>query len=325
MIKKKILIIRFNSIGDIVLTSSVIRALDEEGYEVHYLSKIAYQSLLLNNHRVTKHFAFEDNLDVVIDLLKAENYYCVIDLHNNYRSAKVCRSLKVKYYNLTKKRVELFLLTKMGIGRRQQEHIVDRFMEVASPLLSDNKKSQVEFYIPEVTVSKVDKLALPAQYITLSVGAAFYTKQIPFDLLGDIVAGIDIPIVLLGGRDDMSKANSLKEIHVEGVINLCGKLTIEESAEVIRRSEVLLTADTGLKHIGATLDVNIVAIYGSTHPILGYTPYYNDDNKAIIIQNNDLKCRPCTKQGNNACPKGHFKCMKELNSATIIDKIHSFI
>lgn len=325
MSKQKVLIIRFNSIGDIVLTSPVIRALDEKGYEVHYLSKRSYQTLLDNNPRVAKHIALDDNLDIVIKQLKSENYHCVIDLHNNYRSAKVCRRLKVRYYTLAKKRVELFLLTQLHIGMRKQDHIVDRFMRVVSPLLSNDEKGQVEFYIPDDAKVKVEDLALPDKYITLSVGAAFFTKQIPLDLLENVIGGIDIPIVLLGGKEDIAKAKLLQNNHNNSIINLCGRLTIEESAEVMRRSYVLLTGDTGLKHIAASLDVNIVAIYGSTHPVLGYTPYYNGGNKAVIIENNELKCRPCTKQGRDTCPKGHFKCMKELDSKMIIDKIYSFI
>lgn len=325
MKKKKVLIIRFNSIGDIVLTSPVIRALDGEGYEVHYLSKKAYQSLLLNNPRVAKHFAFDDNMVAIINQLKSEKYSYVIDLHNNYRSRKVCRGLGIQSFTLAKHRVELFMMTKFQIGMKQQEHIVDRFLDVVFPLLSNESKGQVEFYIPNEAKVKVDSLSLPENYISLSVGAAFFTKQIPTALLSNVIKDINVSIVLLGGKEDIPKAKALRDNHTTKIIDLCGALNIEESAEVIRRSKVLLSGDTGLKHIAASLDVAIVAVYGSTHPVLGYTPYYNHISKALLVENKNLKCRPCTKQGRDACPKGHFKCMKELDSVEIIDKIHSFI
>jgi len=325
MSKQKILIIRFNSIGDIVLTSPVIRALDEEGYEVHYLSKKSYRTLLLNNPRVKKHFSFDDDLKEVIRLLKVEGYVYVIDLHNNFRSKKVSRELRVSTYVLKKYPVRLFLMTQLHLASRQQEHIVDKFMNVIAPILTEKSKPQVEFYISGDAVEKVDSLSLPDQYISISVGAAFATKQIPVLLLKKVIDEVNIPIVLLGGQDDVAKAKVLKDHNPDQIINLCGDLNIEASAEVIRKSAVLLSGDTGLMHIAAALDINIVAIYGSTHPILGYTPYYNDDNSSIIVENNQLNCRPCTKQGRDTCPKGHFKCMKDLDSSSIIDKIHSFI
>ncbi|MDA8693098.1 glycosyltransferase family 9 protein [Saprospiraceae bacterium] len=325
MSKQKILIVRFNSIGDIVLTSPVIRALDEEGYEVHYLSKKSYRSLLLNNPRVKKHFSFDGDLNEVIELLKAEGYAQVIDLHNNYRSKKVSKALKLPTHVLKKNPVRLFFMTQFNMASQQQEHIVDRFMSVVSPLIIKKTKPQVEFYISDESKERVNNLNLPEQYITISVGAAFETKQIPIPLMQEIIEKIDLPVVLLGGRDDITKAKVLKNHSPNGIINLCGDLNIEDSAEVIGGSKVLLSGDTGLMHIAAALDTNIVAIYGSTHPILGYTPYYNKNNKSIIVENNQLKCRPCTKQGRDTCPKGHFKCMKDLDSSLIIDKIYSLI
>ena len=131
--------------------------------------------------------------------------------------------------------------------------------------------------------------------------------------------------MLLGGKDDVSKAKELLDHRPQGIINLCDNLNIQASAEVIKNSILLLSGDTGLMHIAATLDTKVVAVYGSTHPILGYTPYYNGNNKSIIIENNQLNCRPCTKQGRDTCPKGHFKCMKDLDSSVLIDKISSFI
>jgi heptosyltransferase-2 len=325
MSTQKILIIRFNSIGDIVLTSPVIKALDEKGYEVHYLSKISYRSLLLNNPRVKKHIGLETDLSEVIDLLKNEGYAYVIDLHNNLRSNRVSRALKLPTYVLKKHPVRLFLMTRLHTAIQQQKHIVDRFMRVVAPLLDNEVKPQVEFYIPKEAKDKVENLNLPDRYISISVGAAFETKQMPIVLLRKIIEGIDLPIVLLGGRDDVAKGKELEDYNPANIINLCGLLNIEASAEIIRKSVVLLSGDTGLMHIAAALDTNIVAIYGSTHPVLGYTPYYNGDSKAVIVENGQLKCRPCTKQGRNTCPKGHFKCMKDLDSSIIIDEINRFI
>ena len=160
MIIRKVLIVRFNSIGDIVLTSPVIRALDKEGYEVHYLSKRSYRSLLKNNPRVKKYFALDEDLNEVLTLLKEEGYTYIVDLHNNYRSRKVRQYLKLPTYTLRKHPLRLFLMTQLHVASKQQEHIIDRFLSVVTPLLDNIQKPKVEFYIPNNVKADIDKLAL---------------------------------------------------------------------------------------------------------------------------------------------------------------------
>ena len=106
------------------------------------------------------------------------------------------------------------------------------------------------------------------------------------------------------------------------VFNGCGKFSINQSAYLLKNAKEVHTHDTGMMHIASAFNKDIVSYWGNTTPEFGMYPY---KTKFTIIENKNLSCRPCSKIGFQECPKGHFKCMKELDSAEIIDKIHSFI
>lgn len=319
---RSVLVIRFNSIGDIVLTTPVVECLASNGYRVHYVAKNAFKELLDNDPHVEKVWPLQENLNDLISRIKEFKYDLVVDLHNNVRSKRISQALGVKTFRLDKERIGLFLLTQLGIGKQTRTHIVDRFMEVIRPLSLQSGTYTPRVHLPQNEMKTAD---LPSRYIAVAVGTAWKTKSIPVSHLKNIIESLDpIPIVLLGGPDDVSKSN---EIDTNGshIHNRVGQLSITESAEAIKSAQVLLTGDTGMMHIAAALDVPVVAVYGSTHPMLGYTPFYAGETEHSIIQNEDLSCRPCTKQGKDACPKGHFKCMMDLNTQVIIDELRSYV
>ena len=321
--KKKILIIRFNSIGDIVLTTPVIKMLHDLGYEVHYLLKSSYASVLEFNPYVSRLITLDSSLSDILPELASQDYDRVIDLHNNIRSKRVCSALKKPVLRLKKERVGLWLLTQWGIGKFQRDHIVDRFLDIIKPLTKDNVNPSLPQYFLKSEKSGIE---VEQDYMVIAIGAAYATKQIPINLIVEVIDQTDIHCVLLGGKEDVERATQITNLVEKEVDNLTGKLSISESASMIQKARLVLSGDTGMMHIANALGTPVVAVFGSTHPILGYRPYDPHSNKKnIVIQNNDLTCRPCTKQGKHKCPKRHFKCMKELKSSDIIDKIQAFI
>lgn len=319
---KKILVIRFNSIGDIILTSPVTDALHKEDYEVHYVCKTAYAEILNHRPDISKVWELKDSMEELIQQLKNESFDHIVDLHNNLRSKHIKSALRVPAQTLDKSRIDLFLMTQLSIKKKQHPHIVERFLDVIDSLVESRTQSPLSFY-KEVDY---DGLALPASFVCIAVGAAFYTKQIPETLLIKTINQLNLPVVLIGGPDDEQRAKKIQESCSGKLTNLVGQLSISESAEVIDQSEVLLTGDTGMMHLAAALQKSVVAVFGSTHPFLGYSPYYGDTStKFEIVQNTNLNCRPCTKQGKDECPKGHFKCMTALKANDLIKKINQFI
>ncbi len=319
--RKKALIIRFNAIGDIVLTTPVIQALADNNYEVHFLVKAAFAEIVESDAYVTKVWTLKEQLAEVITLLKREDFDLVIDLHNNLRSKRVKSALSKTTCTFSKDRIGYWLLTKLGIHTIQEQHIVERFLSVLAPLGIKVAQPSTRYTIPLDTSLPAD---LPEKYICIAIGAAWYTKQIPTEKLVNVIEQCNHKnIVLIGGPDDRIAAIEVEARLTHSIINLTGQLTIHQSALVIQRSQVLLAGDTGMMHIAAALDVPVVAVFGSTHPILGYTPYYGKlaKNSYKLIENKSLSCRPCTKQGKDSCPKGHFRCMIDIDPNDIVQAI----
>lgn len=316
--KPKVLVIRFNSIGDIVLTTPVIELLSKK-FDVYYLTKASYKSLLVCNPNVKGLFLFENDLNKTISDLLIYKFDYVVDLHNNFRSFSVRRKIKAKSFTFKKPRIKYWLRTTLGIKLRQQPHIVERFTDVIKPIIAEKTLPPTRFYFDQ---NMKFEFSLPENYTCIAVGTAFYTKTIPTYKWVEILNSIDGNIVLLGGSEDVKNSQEIASQLKRNVVNLTGTLTLSESAYVIDKSKVLITGDTGLKHIAAALNKRVVAIYGSTHPILGYTPYYGPNkNLSQIIKPDDLACSPCTKQGRKSCPKGHFKCMNDIPVEKIIKLI----
>ncbi len=325
---KKALIIRFNSIGDIVLTTPVIQSLSDAGYVVDYLCKSAFAEIPTANPMVRRCWSYVDNLTALVRELKKEHYDLVVDLHNNLRSRKVRSGLKAPARVLKKRPIEQFLLTRFGRRPRVSKHIVHRFLATVAREGKISSEPKLSFHINQEAEAEISRLDLPASPIAIAVGAAWQTKAIPEAKLIDVINQfVGYPIILLGGHAEKPKAIRLQQAVDNELIDLCGKVSISGSAAVIRRSLCLLTGDTGMMHIAASLGVPMVAIFGSTHPVLGYTPFYGERGKDSfsIIQNNNLNCRPCTKQGKASCPKRHFKCMNDLDTRIIIKNMQSFV
>ena len=120
------------------------------------------------------------------------------------------------------------------------------------------------------------------------------------------------PIVLLGGPEDASRAEEIVEAVGAKVFNACGKFKLDESASLVEQASWIITHDTGLMHIAAAFNKQIYSVWGNTIPQFGMYPYMTASNSKII-EVQGLGCRPCSKIGYDKCPKGHFKCMQEID------------
>jgi len=324
-VTKSALIIRFNAIGDIVLTSPVIDALYDNGYEVHYLVKASFKDILVRDNRIKRVWTLDDSLDEVIEALKQISLSVVIDLHNNLRSRQVKSALGIKSLTLVKNRWQLWKLTQTPFKSYKETHIVNRFLDVLAPLGIIVPNPQTRYSANGVFLPT--HIVIPDQpYLVIAVGAAWETKRIPQEIILHLCNHVTTRrILLIGGKEDQQIAQYIKTHSERNVIDCTGHLTISQSAFVISKAAVVVSGDTGPLHIAAALKIPVVGIYGSTHPALGYTPYYGiDEVPHHLIQNNNLNCRPCTKQGKNKCPKGHFKCMLELDKTDIVNKVNSY-
>ena len=326
---KKILLIRFSSIGDIVLTTPIVRAIKQQSdYELHVLTKKPYAGIYTSNPHVDKVHSFTKSVSECIINLKNEKFDVIVDLQKNMRSHKVKKQLKVQSYTFPKVNIEKWLLVNLKVNKLPNIHIVDRYFKAVEFLGITNDGIGLEYYIPEsdeVTPTEIDT-KLKSGYIGFVIGGQHQTKILPTEKAAQIISKIDKPFVILGGPDDKARADELVKLLPNSVIiNTCGDFNINQSASLVKQADVIITNDTGLMHIAAAYNKPTISIWGNTVPGFGMYPYMpQNSSKYIISEVTNLKCRPCSKIGFEKCPKNHFKCMMDQDVEAIIDAIEGF-
>jgi len=312
---KKILIIRFSSIGDIVLTTPVLRCLKTQmpDAEIHYATKKSFKSILENNPFVAKVHAIDKNVSEIIDELKKENFDLVVDLHNNLRSLEVkiklgkpsstFRKLNFQKWLIVKFKRDLFL-----------SHVVDRYLKTVEKIGIKDDRKGLDYFIPANDEVALASLPLSHQggFIGFVIGAKHFTKQLPEEKIISICKKINQPIVLLGGKEDVERASNIEKTVGSNIYNACGKYNLNQSASIIKQASKVISHDTGLMHIASAFKKEIISVWGNTVPAFGFTPYLPGPNSKIV-EVKGLSCRPCSKIGYDHCPKGHFKCMKDID------------
>jgi ADP-heptose:LPS heptosyltransferase len=294
----------------------VVRCLKQQlGVELHYLTKRQYLPLLESNPNVDRIFTIEKNVSEVLPALRSECYDCVVDLHKNLRSLQVRFGLffKPKWLTFNKLNIEKWLLTALKINRLPNVHIVDRYMESVNPLGVKNDGIGLDFWSPQYHNPQSPIPNPQSPYIAFAIGAQYQTKRLPTDKIIEICTAIGQPIVLLGGNEETAEGEQIAAKSGGHVTNLCGKLSLHESAAVLREAALVITHDTGMMHIAAAFQKRILSIWGNTVPAFGMYPYFGtanpDQNTSFQVEG--LPCRPCSKIGHRACPKGHFRCMHD--------------
>ena len=315
----KFLLVRFSSIGDIVLTSPVVRCLKQQvkDAEVHFLTKKSFATVIENNPFIDRKIYLDGDLSALYSALEKEKYDFLIDLHHNLRTLRLKRKLGVPSVSFDKLNLEKWLLVNFKINRLPAVHIVDRYMNTVKSFGVVNDGKGLDYFVGTDAQMPV---GLPAGYengyIAFVIGAKHNTKKLPEEKIIDICRKVHKPVVLLGGPEDRAAGDQIVSAFLpangsgQHVFNACGLYSLNESAILIKESEKVITHDTGLMHIAAAFKKEIISVWGNTVPEFGMYPYYGDfeiRNQKFEIEK--LPCRPCSKIGFEKCPKGHFKCM----------------
>ena len=342
----KILVLRFSSIGDIVLTTPVLRGLKQQvpGAQVHFCTKPAYRSILESNPYVDKTHYLTGTLGELVKELKAEKFDYVVDLHNNLRTNMLKLRLGVQASSFDKLNLQKWLLVRFKVNTLPHVHIVDRYLAAAAPLGVRNDGKGLDYFIPNR--DEVDLQVLPTEfqrgYVAFAIGAQHATKRLPVERMIELCTLLRRPVVLLGGPEDESTGHVI-ELHFEHqqaiaetpaprtvpdspyyfprrnfenraaktlIYNACGQFSLNQSASLVRQAQFVVSHDTGLMHIAAAFKKEIFSVWGNTVPAFGMYPYRTEFR---ILEREGLSCRPCSKIGYAKCPLGHFKCMREIS------------
>lgn len=331
MLVPRFLIIRFSSIGDIVLTSPIVRCLAAKypEAEIHYLSKPAFRGILESNPHISKVWMWNEDSKELINELRTMQFDYIIDLHHNLRSFLVKSKLNRKSASFNKLNIEKYLYVNFRIGKLPDVHIVDRYFATIEKLGVVNDNKGLDFFIQEKDSVNINDL-LPdthhSGYVALVIGALKATKCLPFEKLLELCEKLQFPLVLLGGESEKKEGALLSEKLGLRVLNMCGKLTLGQSASLVKQASVVVTHDTGLMHIAAAFQKPIVSIWGNTIPEFGMYPYMpSAKSKQFIAEVKNLPCRPCSKIGYAACPKKHFRCMQNQNLEKIAEEVQRML
>ena len=324
--RPKILIIRFSSIGDIVLTSPIVRCLKGQlKAEVHFLTKKRFARQVEANPHLSKVYAIDQRIEEVLPALRAEAYDYLVDLHKNLRSYRLSWTLGKPTYHFNKLNRQKWLLVNWKINHLPTKHLVDLYFEgLAEQGIRDDGEG-LDYFIPaadEVELSdfftQQGRPGWENGYLALVIGATYATKRLPTERLLDLARQLPLPTVLLGGPDDVAAGRAIAQALCDRVLDTSGQLRLNQSASLVRQAQLVISHDTGLMHIAAAFRRPIISIWGNTVPAFGMYPYYpRDSPKHAQFEVSGLSCRPCSKIGSDVCPRGHFHCMQRIDLAAI--------
>ena len=286
---------------------------------MHFLTKKEFLPLLRVNPFIDKIHILDGNMYALLQSLKVEQFDYILDLHRNFRSLRVRSSLKIMSFTVDKINLAKFLMIRFKVNRLPKKHIVDRYMETIRLFDVTNDGKGLDYFIPpedEVALSSLPE-SFRSGYVALVVGAMHGTKQMPVEKMINICSKLDLPVILLGGQRERVMGREIDKQTGDHVLNTCGQYNINQSASLIRQSRVVITHDTGLMHIAAAFHKKILSVWGHTIPEFGMYPYL-PDRASKIFEVVGLPCRPCTKIGKNKCPRGHFRCMNDINYMEIV-------
>jgi ADP-heptose:LPS heptosyltransferase len=326
---KKILIIRFSSIGDIVLTTPVVRCLKKQlkGCEIHYITRQAFKPVLENNPYIDKIITIKNAAGEAVSALKTEGYDHIIDLHKNFRSCLIRLKLNVKATSFPKLNLRKWLLVNFKLNLMPAIHIVDRYFRAVEALGVSNDLEGLDYFLSKS--DRIDKAQLPEThrggYVAMVIGGKHKTKQLPAEKALDLLVRLNRPVVLLGGAEDKAEGLRIEQAAGGHVFSACGQYSINQSASLVEQAKVVITNDTGLMHIAAAFGRPVISLWGNTVPELGMYPYMpNHPGRSRLSEVKGLPCRPCSKIGYRKCPKKHFRCMMHQDVDAIIKGVNDF-
>ena len=318
--KLKILVIRFSSIGDIILTTPILRCLKSQlNCNIDFLTIKKYQNLLLSNPSIQDIYLLKDKSSYTNDFLKDKEYDIIIDLQNNLRSLKIRLGLKIKSFVVAKENIKRYILIYFGVNLLNN-HIVDRYFKTVENLKVYNDNKGIDYAISNVPNLKFES---DKDYIAWCIGGTHEAKKLSVKQISNVITKLNIDVVLIGGANEKKMAAEIiKNTMTKKVHSFCGDISIEESAFLIKKSKLFLTNDTGMMHIASAFNSPIISFWGCTKPSLGFSAYMPNKNSENIIV--ELSKRPCSKHG-KYCRFKSKGCIKDIDYTTIYKTITNLI
>lgn len=338
---KKILLVRFSSVGDIVLASPVIRVLRKKfpTAQIDFVTRTEYAELVRYNQNLNYTFEFDAEtafagLKSLKRRLREERYDLILDLHNSLRS-RYLRSVRgAEILTIDKRMYERTMLVKFKKHLyKEVVSVADRYIEPLAKFGIENDGKGLELHIPDEVLFGVSGKIVPLELnrfekvLGICPFAKHFTKRWPLERFAEtaikFINTYDGKVLIFGGPNDTEANGQLVATIADAtpeeyVTSLVGKFSLLESAAAMEYCDAILTNDSGLMHVAAAMKKKIVAIFGSTVREFGFFPVAD---QASILETDYLPCRPCSHIGLGECPEQHFRCMDVITSDQAVNSI----
>ncbi len=340
---RRILVIRLSSLGDVILTTPLINLIQETFplARIDFCTKEQYAFIVRSNPKVHKVIKAKNDLNYnalkdLRQLIKMSNYNMIIDAHNNLRSLYLRSIQDAKIIIFKKYSIRKFLLVNFKINlMKDLPPISERYREMIKEFASGEdikKKTLPEVFTDAVSERSIDKmiesleLTKETKLVCIPAVSKHFTKTYPAEYYAEVINKFpeeNAAFFLTGTGTDSININIIKSLTKDRkVYDLCDNLDISDLISLMKRCSLLICGDTGPMHIAEALNIPVIMLAGSSVKEFGFYP---QNDKAVVLENNSLKCRPCSHYGKSKCPKGHFKCMKEITPVVVLEKCETLL
>ncbi len=327
----KFLVIRFSSIGDVILTTPLVRSLRAKypGSRIDFLVKKEFSAVLVLNPNINDIITFDKSvgkgeLARVRNLVKQNAYTHIVDVQRNIRSVYIASGSGAKLSGFSKKIMARDLLIRFKINiYKEIKPVYLRYFEAVATLGVGYDGKGTEVFPPASEILTVNELLAQNSFtaqtpiLVIAPGAHWENKRWPaakFAETADIFCSQNgAKAILIGGKGDADICHEVQTLMKSNPLNLAGKLSLMGSAAILGHASMVFTNDTGMLHMAQAMKTPVVAVYGPTTRELGFFPLPVNSR----VAETDISCRPCTQKGLHYCPKKHFMCMNAILPETV--------
>jgi len=326
----RILIVRFSSLGDILLSTPLLRAIRQRHPKawISYVTKTGYVPLLAHNPRVSEVIGYDPAtpLATLARRLRAAGFTHRLDLHGSVRSRLLRLLVPGTWAGYPKHRVARTLLIRAKRDTyRDHRPVAVRYFDAARSLEVAPDEQSLEFFMGRHSIEAGAQflsergLAVNRGLVAVAPGAKHRTKQWPVHHWKELVAELStrMDVVVLGGPSDRALSEEVAAVGGSNAASAAGVFDVGGTAALLKAARSAVAGDTGLMHLATAVKTPVVALFGPTVRQFGFSPYRA---RATILEL-DLPCRPCSAVGGARCPLGHHRCLEDIAPSEVLEAI----
>ncbi|MBL7899255.1 MAG: glycosyltransferase family 9 protein [Crocinitomicaceae bacterium] len=320
---KKILIIQTAFIGDVILATSAVETIKNSlpHCEIDFVLRKGNEELLAENPHISrliiwnkKNGKYRSLIEVIKEIRKVK-YDAVINFQrfasSGFMTWRSKSAVKCGYSNNP---LSFFFTHKIKHDLKSGKHEIERNLDLLKTVLSDLILQKPKIFTSEKTKEKISALTFSKSYVVMAPSSVWFTKQLPENKWVELIQKqhFNYTVYLIGAPGDKEMLERIKMSSGNNQVeNLAGKLSLTESAELIRNARMTYVNDSAPLHLASAMNAPVTAYFCSTVPEFGFGPL--SEHSVIVQTDQKLSCRPCGLHGYKQCPKGHFNCGNQIS------------